>query len=328
MDLYNNYDKNDSFSNKDDNNKIFDNNCGIIPSPILECSNQPSYFFDEESLVSNINYNSDQIFNDDYAYSKDSYMNNHLEHTELNEGKVNNNINNLENKIKISFQSKATTKENSILSKKIKFEETNTNNNNKKKINSKKMGRKKKGQNIIINNNEKIKLHDKKEANNIRIRYKRAFINSLRDHINKLIRISPKIQKKSYIQKIDSKYINTIKRKTNLDMLNLSAAEFFSREINKKCKNFEKDHNKELIKNIYEVQDENLTKVLNESMRNLMEIFCNDKFEDDIYKDFKLNNYIKDKLSNEDKEYIELFMAQAKNFEENIKQLKGRNENN
>ena len=191
------------------------------------------------------------------------------------------------------------------------------------------MGRKKKGQNIIIiNNNEKIKLHDKKEANNIRIRYKRAFINSLRDHINKLIRISPKIQKKSYIQKIDSKYINTIKRKTNLDMLNLSAAEFFSREINKKCKNFEKDHNKELIKNIYEVQDDNLTKVLNESLRNLMEIFCNDKFEDDIYKDFKLNNYIKEKLSNEDKEYIELFMAQAKNFEENIKLLKGRNENN
>ena len=191
------------------------------------------------------------------------------------------------------------------------------------------MGRKRK--NVSCNENyESGSKHDKYSLDNIRRKVKRAFINSLKNCINILISISPKLpkNKKFKLQKINSAYLNSMKKDLNLAILDLPAKDFLSKEICKKCKKLYDKHNEYLIKLIYEVNDTIITQVLDKSMRELLAIFCNDLVEDDVFKYLKrLNIFIKEYLSKESEEYIDLFKEQANNFENEIRKIHGRNEN-
>ena len=199
-------------------------------------------------------------------------------------------------------------------------------NNNKKKYNTKNMGRKKKGENL---NNENKKIHNKMKADNIRLKFKRGFIKSLIDFINKLINNSSKLKRKRKTRKLNSVFVNNIKKDQNLKMLDLTANEFLSREICGKY-NIDKNHNIKVINYIYTVNDTNIIEVLNKSIRELMIIFCSNVFEDNIFKDFKrLNDYVQDILigkKHENEKYITEFIYQARNFEKEYRKIYGRKE--
>lgn len=230
------------------------------------------------------------------------------------------------------IETKKSTNEPSFVND-IKMNEMSNdinNNNQKKRYNTKNMGRKRKNE-FQDENNKKIIIHDKTKADNMRLKFKRAFIKNLIEFINALIKNSTKLKRKGKIKKINSVYVNNIKKEVNLNMLNLTAKEFLSRDICQKCKMFSKDYNIKMINYIYDKKDITLIEVLNKTIRELMKIFCSTEIGDNIFKNFKrLNDYINNILidKNHEKEsYIEKFIYQALNFEQEYKKLDGRNEN-
>lgn len=202
--------------------------------------------------------------------------------------------------------------------------------NKKKRYNTKNMGRKRKNE-IQDKNNVKIVIHDKTKADNMRLKFKRAFIKSLIEFINFLIKNSTKLKRKGKIKKINSIYVNNIKKDLNLKMLNLTAKEFLSRDICQKYKLFSKDYNIKMIDYIYDNKDITLIEVLNKTIRELMKIYCSTEIENNAFKYFKrLNDYINSILidkNHEEENYIHKFIYQALNFEQEYKKLDGRNEN-
>ena len=230
------------------------------------------------------------------------------------------------------IETKKSTNEPSFVND-IKMNEMSNdinNNNQKKRYNTKNMGRKRKNE-FQDENNKKIIIHDKTKADNMRLKFKRAFIKNLIEFINALIKNSTKLKRKGKIKKINSVYVNNIKKEVNLNMLNLTAKEFLSRDICQKCKMFSKDYNIKMINYIYDKKDITLIEVLNKTIRELMKIFCSTEIGDNIFKNFKrLNDYINNILIDKKKKkesYIEKFIYQALNFEQEYKKLDGRNEN-
>ena len=315
------YDSNDYLIN-DNNSYLIHKSC-IFFNTIYNNYKEPLDLFEIMPKISN---------RDDYEESSDS------ENIYLTKKKPNDIINNNNSPlVDNNFSgiqeltvtgSKKPTNEISLINS-VKVDEK-TNNNKKRRYNTKNMGRKKKGDNLNYDNENK-KIHNKMKPDNMRLKFKRGFINFLIDFINKLINGSSKLKRKRKIKKLKSIFVNTIKKDLNLKMLDLTAGEFLSREICEKCKKIDKDHNKKVINYIYSVNDTNIIEVLNKSIRELMIIFCSDKKEDNIFKYFKrLNNYVQDILigkKNENELYITEFIHHAKNFEEEYKKIDGRKEN-
>ena len=246
---------------------------------------------------------------------------------------------------KIFFQTKTDnitkrkTNENTPKNENNKIEPTETekvNNTPKRKkiVNTQYMGRKKKSETIKnFDINDKKKEHHKGKADNINIKIKRAYLNFLIILINVLIGKSPKMKNKGKLLKLNSGIINNMKKKDILLFFDLSAKEYLSQEISKKCKNYEKEHNKKLIAYIYEINEETLISVLEKTNRELWHIFCTDKKEKNKEKNIfqyfqRLRDYIDNALvkKGNTKEYIDKFEYQAKNFEEEFKKKQDRNQ--
>ena len=208
-----------------------------------------------------------------------------------------------------------STAENSLSNKIIKQKRIIKNKAN--------MGRKKRGISIININN-------KYRKDNVRLRYKRAFINCLIDFINSKIDKCEKLRKKGRLLKLSKNIIEKTKKRDTLIMLNTSAREYLSKEISTKWKTLKPDHNKKLIDYIYEINEISITNILDKSINDLMNIFCNEAIEDNDFKDFKrLQYYIDNELVEvcfDKNNYIELFKEQAKNYKEIIEKLDGRYE--
>ena len=132
-------------------------------------------------------------------------------------------------------------------------------------------------------------------------------------------------------KKLNSGYIERLKKNVNLEMLDSPASAVLSQDISKKYKNFDRDHNKKIINLIYEENEESLMSILNKSIGQLMKIFCSskeDKKEEDLFKEYKrLDEYIKNLSENEkDKEdYFNKLKNEGENFEEGLKSIFGRN---
>jgi vacuolar-type H+-ATPase subunit E/Vma4 len=212
-----------------------------------------------------------------------------------------------------------TTAENTVSNKIMK---------NKRKMKKEKMGRKKKGESI--KNIKGVKQNNKYREDNVRLRYKRAFLNSLIDFINSKIDKCPKLAKKGKLQKLLRDIVEKTKKENTLIMLNTSAREYLSNNISTKCKTLTPDHNKKLIDYIYAINETSITKILDKSIIDLMIIFNSYEIEDNDFKDFKrLQYYIDNELIevyNEENDYIELFKYQAENYQKEIENLKGRYE--
>ena len=178
--------------------------------------------------------------------------------------------------------------EKEIETNKCKTNITNRNDfeTQKKKKDKAKLGRKRKGE---INDNQKV--HSKESKDNIKIKFKRLFFNNLNAFLNNKLKKSKNLKLNSLrFKKLNSGYIERLKKNVNLEMLDSPASAVLSRDIAKKYKNFDRDHNKKIINLIYEENEESLMSILNKSIGQLMKIFCSskeDKKEEDLFKEYK-----------------------------------------
>ena len=191
-----------------------------------------------------------------------------------------------------------------------------------------KLGRKRKGEIY-----DKEKVHNKESKDNIRIKFKRLFLKNLIKFLNIKLEKCKNLRLNSLRFKLlNSGYIKSLKKALNLEMLDSPALIVLSRDIAKKYKNFERDHNKKIIELIYKENEESLINILNESIRKLMKIFCNDKKEEGLFKEYKrldeyIVNFIKNLSENEKdkKDYFNKLKCEGVNFEESLKSIFGRN---
>ena len=224
-------------------------------------------------------------------------------------------INNEENEIKTNKSNSSISNRNDVkVQKKIKI--------------FVKMGRKRKGEIY-----DKEKVHNNESKDNIKIKFKRLFFKYLIKFLNDKLEKSKNLKLNSLsFKKINSGYIKSLKKSLNLEMLDSPASVVLSRDIAKRYKNFDRDHNKKVIDLIYEENEESLMNILNENIRRLMEIFCNEKKEEGLFKEYKrldecIKNFIKDLSENgKDKEdYFNKLKCEGVNFEEGLKRIFGRN---
>ena len=137
------------------------------------------------------------------------------------------------------------------------------------------------------------------------------------------------MKNKGKIKKLDNNIVLNTKKEHILAMLNTPAKIYLSKNINKKSKILSKDHNEQLIKYIYEVNEINVIKILDKNIGELMNIFCKNIIIYGNYKYFTLQYYIDNvlkKKKNENELYISKFIYQALNYEEIYKKLDGRSE--
>ena len=292
-----------------------------------------SSFYDNENDNDNVNNNDND--NDNNNNNNRNSINNEIEneeiiHTEILED-------NNENKKKI-FKTITIPDQTGATREITRYKEpecTRENNNGEIEIikkrkrkykSTKNMGRKKK-----TDKNRKGKFRD----DNIRTKVKRFFINSLINFINILISISPKLGGKEKIQILNNKIMADMKKENLLIFFDLSARAFLSQGVTVKCKVKGTNCNKTLIDKIYKVEETTITNVLDKSIRELFDIFC-DKITkvDKVFQNFKrLEYYLKNELEKEKDESIDTFnkyinqvRLQALNFEKITKGKDGRNE--
>lgn len=307
---------------------LFNNNYSInIDNSLNFCDNDPIFNLNEERSNNNtvnleeLNEYKNSIDNNNSIYFiKKSNLSKVIM---PNEEK--NNINfKIEKEKFVKNNSKKSTSDNSLSDKVILKDNSNIIKNEK----NKNLGRKRKGE--IYNENE---VHNKERPDNIRIKFKRLFFKNLILFINFLLDKSTNFKLKGKkFQKIDSAYINNMKKDKNLKMLDLPAVQILSKDICKKYKRYEKDNNRKIIKIIYEENEISLIEVLNKKIRELMITFCSDNVEEGIFGNYKrLKNYVEELYINKNKEkesFIKKFIYEANNFEKELKKLDGRKENN
>ena len=307
---------------------LFNNNYSInIDNSLNFCDNDPIFNLNEERSNNNtvnleeLNEYKNSIDNNNSIYFiKKSNLSKVIM---PNEEK--NNINfKIEKEKFVKNNSKKSTSDNSLSDKVILKDNSNIIKNEK----NKNLGRKRKGE--FYNENE---VHNKERPDNIRIKFKRLFFKNLILFINFLLDKSTNFKLKGKkFQKIDSAYINNMKKDKNLKMLDLPAVQILSKDICKKYKRYEKDNNRKIIKIIYEENEISLIEVLNKKIRELMITFCSDNVEEGIFENNKrLKNYVEELYINKNKEkesFIKKFIYEANNFEKELKKLDGRKENN
>lgn len=307
---------------------LFNNNYSInIDNSLNFCDNDPIFNLNEERSNNNtvnleeLNEYKNSIDNNNSIYFiKKSNLNKVVI---PNEEKKDINFK-IEKEKFVKNNSKKSTSDNSLSDKVILKDNSNIIKNEK----NKNLGRKRKGE--IYNENE---VHNKERPDNVRIKFKRLFFKNLILFINFLLDKSTNFKLKGKkFQKIDSAYINNMKKDKNLKMLDLPAVQILSKDICKKYKRYEKDNNRKIIKIIYEENEISLIEVLNKKIRELMITFCSDNVEEGIFENYKrLKNYVEELYINKNKEkesFIKKFIYEANNFEKELKKLDGRKENN
>lgn len=307
---------------------LFNNNYSInMDNSLNFCDNDPIFNLNEERSNNNtvnleeLNEYKNSIDNNNSIYFiKKSNLNKVVM---PNEEKKDINFK-IEKEKFVKNNSKKSTSDNSLSDKVILKDNSNIIKNEK----NKNLGRKRKGE--IYNENE---VHNKERPDNIRIKFKRLFFKNLILFINFLLDKSTNFKLKGKkFQKIDSAYINNMKKDKNLKMLDLPAVQILSKDICKKYKRYEKDNNRKIIKIIYEENEISLIEVLNKKIRELMITFCSDNVEEGIFGNYKrLKNYVEELYINKNKEkesFIKKFIYEANNFEKELKKLDGRKENN
>ena len=241
-----------------------------------------------------------------------NYDNSHKCETTLisdNSNNTNNDDNNISNIIDID--------ENMPKKKEMEIITITTDNKTKKK----KMGRKKEGE--IYDEND---VHGKNSQDNMESKFKKLFFNNkLIGCLNNKLSSSknPKLKDLRF-QKLNSAYINSLKKDLNLEMLGLPASEVMSKDIAKKIKMLPKDHNKKLVKLIYEVKEKAIINILDKSTRFLLKSFCGNSGDDSLLEGYRLCDCIDELRKKNSPEYIEKFIEEANNFEENLKKKIGR----
>jgi hypothetical protein len=297
---------------KDENNSYFNDQLNLKDTSrfngkddLIVYTPDFNLFADYNQTVNDIDMSCD-INDDDLYYTKPKNM------------RLISLINNEQNEIGINKSNTSTSNENDVKEQK------------KNKI-FVKLGRKKKGEIF-----DKEKVHSKESKDNISIKFKRLFLKNLIKFLNNKLEKSRNLKLNLLRFKfLNSGYIKSLKKDLNLEMLDSPAFAVLSQDIAKKYKNFDKDYNKKIIKLIYEENEKSLMIILNQSIRKLMKIFCNNKKEEGLFKEYKrldeyIENFIKNLSENEKdkKDYFNQLKYAGINFEEGLKSIFGRNRKN
>ena len=156
----------------------------------------------------------------------------------------------------------------------------------------------KNGRTKKLNKNEKFsyyssyRQHNKLSPDNIIRKLKRYFTHSLLDFVNKLYelelndwelaqkvkekKVRPKYDK--WLQIINSQIVTKIAKSENLNWFDTKIKDYLSSEISPKCKNYNKNYNKEQIDKLFQENKlKDLTKFLQETnVRFMFEIYAKD----------------------------------------------------
>ena len=241
---------------------------------------------------------------------------------------------NIIDKYKNDFKLKEAEKEITIIHK-----GRNTNKENKKKENFGKFqsGRKRK-------DDVTERKHGKKDADNIIKKIKSKFIDFLMKYVNNIININLKKRKgeaKIYLKKLNyKKYIDSIKRKDNLEFLQRSIKDILSYEISSKYLKFPKDWNLKNINSILKCNkeyDNIINYIFNMKFNEWIDIFLLKKKANnhEIIEKYlpTVNELLEDILSKNDEYYLSMFIFYLYNYERwfynrNSRNRKKNNKNN
>jgi len=187
-----------------------------------------------------------------------------------------------------------------------------------------KLGRKRKDESI----NEEIdatKFHTKDDPDNIKVRLKRLFFNYLIKCLNtKLIESkNPNFESLSF-KKLNSGFIESLKKDVIDEMFDSSVSKVLSQPIAKKYKRSESDYNIKLVNLIFKENEESLLNIINKTTRELFRAFIGNTDDDLLLKNYRLDDAIKELSKKESKNYIEKLKYEAIHFEEHFKSIKGR----
>ena len=107
----------------------------------------------------------------------------------------------------------------------------------------------------------------------------------------------------------------------------MTLKQLLSNYITKKIKHFSKDYNKEKINLIFEKNERFLMDILNMTLREILNIYCDNNVKNNIFKYFKRlkDDIEKYQRKNESVKYIELYEETATNFEKIINTIIPRN---
>jgi hypothetical protein len=310
---------NDILCNSRDNQEeytsaYFDNNIELYEDPRFVC-------YDDESLMSQFKSDTAPINNETINLEENSI-------SSLSFNDINNNFLmdsdffGLNDDLNIN-EHKRTIKPPSFFDLKTLFKDTLC---EQKKIPTKfcllnnKRGRiSKKSQNIKG-------LHTKEDKDNIERRVKVFFYESILDYGNELIREYQSqngVGTYPLLKDIHSKIKKKSSKKDNLKLLENNVRDMLSQKISSKYTKFPSDYNKKVIDKIYrEGKAKEIINFLNNKVLILYNKFIENGKKSDKFK--TLAFYIESLKEESDENYLESVVTTAKNFEENIRKKRSK----
>ena len=182
----------------------------------------------------------------------------------------------------------------------------------------------------IKKNSNKIGEHDKYKADNIIRRFKVQLTQNIYNYLNKSFIINKnKNSKKKFkivIKKISPEITRSIIKKDNINWLNSTIKDLFSRVVSKRFSTYDNEYNKKMISKIYKKEKEkDAIEILDKTVKEFWQVYIND----DIENKFIGFNTIKDDINKlaekgETEEYINKYIKEAKQFENTFIKMKGR----
>ena len=200
------------------------------------------------------------------------------------------------------------------------------NNNSKNDEEKKKRGRKSK-------DNIKREIHDKRCPDNIIKKIKVVIFKYTLLFLNKILKENFKYE--IQLLKLDYQLINRIEKEQELNFLNLSLKDLFSKDISPKYKNkFQNDYNKKIIEEILKDAEYIVLFAFNMTLRDWLDIFTQKRSVKDIVNKYNNNNIdfqdliekieqsvigfdemLKKINENNDEDYMTLFICYLYNYE-------------
>ena len=267
-----------------------------------------------------------QIEEDDIGEDKNEfytyYQNQILKSDNLNKDKKGENL----------FNNEFIFNDNNLINKELdNF--NNDNNNNNKEISDKKTKIFKINKVLKLGRPKKISKrkgkHNKFAKDNVIRKFKALFINNIYIYVNSLFKINNYGKAKhkiNIIKKIDPKLVKTISKEDNIEWLNSKLKNFFSQNISKKLLNYDNNYNMNLIKRIYEKNEEKkVIEVLEKTIKEMLDIYINND-DKKICPGFKtIKNDIKAlEQKGESSAYIEMYVLVVENYEKLFDEIKPR----
>ena len=181
----------------------------------------------------------------------------------------------------------------------------------------------------IKKNSLKKGKHDKFKRDNVIRRFKVQLIQNLYNYINKCFNCNYNHKGKkriNIIKRISSQETKCISREDNIKWLNSKIKNIFSQRITSKFVVYDSNYNKNIIKMIYEKNEEKMViKIFERTVREMWLIYINDD-KDNSYPGFNTikSDINKFKELGESEEYIQVYIDICKNYENIFNRIKSR----